>query len=83
MAAAPTIHLGENSPEHIAYLLLRAIASNEGKELASSPVSGAASADKKWILDTYAECLVAVRKPESRLKSGAISSRGVAKEPPR
>jgi hypothetical protein len=48
------------------FLLLRTIASNENKALVSSAVSGAATADRKWLLDTYAECLMAVRNPEKR-----------------
>lgn len=66
MADAPAIHLGENSPEHVAYRLLRTIASNESKTLESSTVSGRATADRKWLLDTYAECLIAVKTPTSR-----------------
>ena len=66
MADDPVIHLAENAPEHLAYLLLRTIASNVGKTLVSSGTSGAASADRKWLLDTYAECLIAVKNPEKR-----------------
>jgi hypothetical protein len=47
MADVSTIHLGENSPEHIAYLPLRTIASNEGKTLATPGVSRA-SADNNF-----------------------------------
>ena len=42
------------------------IASNESKTLESSTVSGCATADRKWLLDTYAECLIAVKTPTSR-----------------
>jgi hypothetical protein len=52
---APVVHIGENSPEQIAYKLLETIASNEKKTL-----HGTATADRKWLLDTYAECLAAV-----------------------
>jgi hypothetical protein len=64
---APVVHIAENSPEQVAYKLLQTIASNEGKSLGNSPVSGAASADRKWLLDTYAECLQAVKFPTDRL----------------
>ncbi len=66
MADAPVIHIGENSPEEVAYKLLQTIASQEGKSLMSSPVGGAAKADRKWLLDSYAECLLAVKHPERR-----------------
>ncbi len=55
---APVVHIGENSPEEIAYKLLVTIAANEKKSL-----HGAATADRKWLLDTYAECLSTVRNP--------------------
>jgi hypothetical protein len=54
---APVVHIGENSPEQIAYKLLQTIASNEKKTLRGSPN---ATADRKWLLDTYVECLAAV-----------------------
>ena len=56
---APLAHIGENSPEQIAYKLLETIASNEKKTLHWS-VGSNATADRKWLLDTYAECLAAV-----------------------
>jgi hypothetical protein len=68
MADTPVvIHQGENSPEQVAYKLLETIASNEGKTLRGSSV-GKASAERKWLLDTYAECLQTVRLPGQRPK---------------
>lgn len=58
MAEATTIHLGENSPEHVAFKLMASIANNEGKTLTGAN----ASADRRWILSTYAECLRTVRQ---------------------
>jgi hypothetical protein len=58
------------------FLLLRTIASNENKTLVSSAVSGAAKADRKWLLDTYAECLMAVRNPEKRPVPQIVISAG-------
>lgn len=40
------IHLGENSPQHIAYKLMDKIRMNEGKQF-----------ERNYILDLYAECL--------------------------
>jgi hypothetical protein len=60
-ADTPIVHIGENSPEQVAYKLLQIVASNEGKSL-----TGGATADRKWLLDTYAECLHTVRNPNTR-----------------
>ncbi|MGH6890544.1 MAG: hypothetical protein ACREHF_15375 [Rhizomicrobium sp.] len=60
----------EWTPEHIAYVLMRQIAAAEGKRLpndkGANPTSGA-SADRKWLLDTFAECMQAVREPDKRV----------------
>jgi hypothetical protein len=53
------------TPEHIAYNLLSAIAKQEGKSLGGSMTG--ATPDKKWLLDTFAECMQAVREPSHRL----------------
>ncbi len=55
MADVPVIHIGENSPENIAYKLTHEIARLEK-----------GFADRKKLLDTYAECLRAVRDPFGR-----------------
>lgn len=62
MADAPVVHIGENSPEEVALKLLRMIADVEKKRLFHS---NEPMADRKYILDTYAECLKAVRNPTS------------------
>lgn len=64
MADAPAVHIGENSPEEVAYKLLRTIASSEGKSLGSN--LDKATAERKWLLDTYAECLLTVKQPQMR-----------------
>jgi hypothetical protein len=54
-----TVHIGENSPEQVAFKLLDLIGKAEGKKLGfAEPV-----ADRQWILDTYKECLKAVKDP--------------------
>lgn len=69
MADGPVIHLGENSPEHVAYRLLTHIASVERKGIAhSNSASGPSLADRQWILDTYAECLLTVLSPAKRTR---------------
>lgn len=60
MADKPVIHIGENSPEEVAYKLLNNIADVEGKSLVLNPTGKRDTADREWILDTYAECIDAV-----------------------
>lgn len=62
----PITRVGESSPEQVAFKLLEIIASIEGKTLSPGP-SGPATANRKWILDTYAECFVAVTQPWKRM----------------
>lgn len=69
--AIPVVHIGENSPEEVAYKLLKTIASNERKTLSGNMEP--ASADRKWLLDTYAECLIAVKTPHARSKPTAAA----------
>ncbi|MBL9062138.1 hypothetical protein [Tabrizicola sp.] len=52
------VHIGENSPEQVALKLVHQLASMEGRDLFSH---GKNVPDKKWLLDTYAECLHAVK----------------------
>jgi hypothetical protein len=56
-AAAPA--LAQGSPEQLAYRLMLDIARNERS----------AVKDRKWILDTFAECLLTIRNPADRAKS--------------
>jgi hypothetical protein len=64
MTDQTVVHIGENSPERIAYLLLYEIANVEGKS-----ISQGGGVDRKWILDTYAECINVVRNPVGRTPS--------------
>jgi hypothetical protein len=66
MVDAPVVHIGENSPELIAFKLLMIIAGNEKKSINGS-VGAPPNADRKWLLDTYAECLLAVTHPAARI----------------
>jgi hypothetical protein len=63
------VHMSENSPEHVAHKLMHEVATVEKKVLhGSTPSSGWTTANRAWILDTYAECLRAtrgLRKPDS------------------
>jgi hypothetical protein len=69
MSDASVVHIGENSPEHVAYQLLKLVAYLDGQDIGTATANAYASkpkADRKWLLDTYAECLRAVRDPDSR-----------------
>ena len=61
MADAPVVHIGENSPEYVAYKLMVNIAATEGFHIRLGPMADREQPTRKWILDTYAECLEAVK----------------------
>jgi hypothetical protein len=62
MADAPVVHIGENSPEYVAYLLMKdIIISVEDKRMSE--------VGRKALLDIYAECLHTIRNPGTRLRS--------------
>jgi hypothetical protein len=57
---APVVHIGENSPEQVAYKLLKDVANAEGRPFTKEGGSGKTAADRAYILDTYTQCLEAV-----------------------
>jgi hypothetical protein len=60
MSDTPVVHIGENSPEYVAYKLLLDIQRIERKAFSGGEIKqGWSTADRKWVLDTYAECLKA------------------------
>jgi hypothetical protein len=66
MADAPVVHIGENSPEKVAYDLMIAVATTEGMKFGHTDPTkrntvGGAVATRQWLLDTYVECLAAVK----------------------
>lgn len=71
MAEPTAVHIGESSPEHVAYRLMELVAGAEAKTMAGADKN----ADRAWILDTYAECLKAVLGARGRGDSGpAVTS---------
>ncbi len=56
--AKPSVHIGDNSPEEVAFKLMHQIARLEGRAMT---FDGKTPADRQWLLDTYSECLSAVR----------------------
>jgi hypothetical protein len=71
MADKPVVHIGENSPEWVAYKLMHDILITERKTPANTI--------RKDILDTYAECLQAVRGRRVANKSGNHKAHGEGK----
>ena len=74
MAEQTVMHIGENSPEHVAYRLMKDVALVEKKALHASPGSDQTSADHAWILDTYAECVRAVKAERSSPGMEAVTN---------
>ena len=58
--AAPVVHIGENSPEQVAYNLMSMIMNVENRD---SFGHGKAPVDREWVLRTYAQCIRAIRVP--------------------
>ncbi len=56
-----TVHIGENSPEEVAYKLLERIAYVEGKGIRSGVSAPPTKADRAYILTTYEECIHVVK----------------------
>ena len=71
----PNTEHGEDTPEHMAYRLFLHVAELETKHLHGDPSRDRTIADRKWVLDTYAECLRAVRSPAARKRDDGTSSR--------
>jgi hypothetical protein len=61
MADTSVVHIGENSPEQVAFKLFDLIRRGDPQH---------AGKTKKEMLDLYAECLNAVRMPHVRVKVG-------------
>jgi hypothetical protein len=70
MADQTTVHIGENSPEQIAYKMLVHVAAAEGFHLRSGPTSDAVKPTREYILDTYAECWIAAKGGRALPKKG-------------
>ena len=58
MAEANTVHIGENSPEHVAFNLMKLIADVEKREHYGH---GKHPMTREWILKTYEQCISVVR----------------------
>lgn len=56
---------GSWTPEHIGYVLLGDVARAENKALNKTDKGDVP--DRKWLLDTFAECIRAVKDPDKHL----------------
>jgi hypothetical protein len=63
VAEAANVHIERNSPEEVAFKLLYEIAAAEGIQMRLA--GGSKKPDRQWILDAYAECIMAVREPST------------------
>ena len=70
MPVEATDHPTDSTPESIAYRLLVLVADLENKTMHGNPSKERTIADRQWILDAYAECLVAVKTPHDRKAAG-------------
>lgn len=63
MSDMPSVlHMGEGSPEQIAYKLMLDVMKVENRTIASGAGAGPHTpADRHYLLNTYHECLMAVR----------------------
>jgi hypothetical protein len=61
------VHIGENSPEQVAYKMMKDIANAEQVSLVPNGPADWKRADRAWILQTFAVCLDAVRNPNAHL----------------
>lgn len=71
MSDPSVMHFGEGSPELIAYKLMLDVMKVENRALASGATAGAQTpADRHYLLNTYHECLMAVRGKRIAASSG-------------
>ena len=62
MSDSSILHFGEGSPEMIAYKLLLDVMKVENRTIANNSTAGPFTpADRHYLLNTYHECLMAVR----------------------
>jgi hypothetical protein len=66
MSEQPVEHAGDETAESVAFRLMLLVADLESRTLHGNPAKDRVNADRKWILDTYAECLQAVKTPHER-----------------
>ena len=68
----PTVHVAHNTPEQVALGLFHLIAQSEKWVFHQGATGGYQTADREWILDTYAECIRTIREPQARAVPPAL-----------
>jgi len=66
MSETVTLHVAENTAAYVGWKLFIEVANAEKKHVYHGQ-GHELSGDRKWILDTYAECLLAVTDPRARM----------------
>ena len=66
------ITVENNTPEMVAYRLMETIAYGEGVKIRSA-FGGRTAASRDWVLDTYCQCLDAVKNPHMRAGNSETS----------
>lgn len=59
MSDKSVIHMGENSPEQVAYKLMGQLARTDGYTLGGM----GEAPPREWIIKTFSACLMAIRAP--------------------
>lgn len=76
MADQPAVHIGENSPEEVAFKLMRLIADVEGRE---PYAHGEHPMDREWILRTYDQCLSVVHRANGEKEASKFKPESFAR----
>ena len=66
MADKPAVQIGENTAEYIAYRLMHEIMAAEKMSLVGG--GDTKRVDRRYLLDSFAECMLAVSNPAGRRK---------------
>jgi hypothetical protein len=59
MSDTSVVHIGENSPEQVAFKMMQLIADAEGRETYGH---GKHPVTREWVLQTYSQCLSVVHR---------------------
>jgi len=73
------VNFAHNTPEQVALALFHMIASVEQRAMHSGTTGGWKSADRQWILTTYAECLCTIQEPQA--KASELRQRSIVPAP--
>jgi hypothetical protein len=63
------VNVAHNTPEQVALTLFHMVANVERRAMHHGATGDWKSADRQWILNTYAECLRAIQQPQAKTES--------------